>query len=386
MKKITLVLLAILMIASMLFVSSCQLSQVFGKDDETIEDGGEDIKVPIDDGTVYEQMDFLADDFDVTKYITLGNYKGIPVTIEKVELSDEEFEGYLEQMLAEAQYYTEITDRAAAEGDTLNIDFEGYLDGVKFQGGTAAGQTIELSDNSGYIDGFADGLVGVMPGTTVDLDLKFPESYHSTNLAGKAVVFKVKVNYIQGELVTPVLDEAFVKDYTDGEYTDVASFREYIRGVIIQNLEKQAESEAISELYVTIMNGSEVIEYPEQQVNYHKQEALAYYKNAAAYYGIDWETLLAYSGITEESLIETAKEYTKDDLVFAAIVKAEGLFFTEEEYAAEINKYAEEYGITAEEFEEYYTLNYGEDYLMTEMHWDKVAYQLFEWADVTVLE
>ena len=387
MKKIISVMLAVLLLISTLALSSCQLSQMFGKDEETTGAEGEVTQAPAGDtAELPEKMDFFSDDFDVAKYITLGNYKGLPVTLEKAELTDEDFEKQIENLLTQSQYYVEITDRAAAEGDTLNIDFAGYLDGVQFQGGTAAGQTISLTENSGYIDGFADGLVGVMPGASVDLNLTFPENYHSADLAGKAVVFKVKVNYIQGELITPELNDEFVKEYTDGEYTDVTAFKEYMRGVILESLETEIQADAMSDMWGTIVSGSEVIEYPQAQVEYYQAALKSQYESQAAYYGMDAATLMAYYGITEESLLETAKNYTKDDLVFAAIVRAEGFEVTDEEYNETLKGYAESAGVSVEEFEEYYDSYYGEGYLAESFLWDDMMLQLFEWAKVTVLE
>lgn len=380
MKRIVSLMLVMLLLASAAFMSSC-------KDEETPgEETGNETEAPSDDGVVAEKMDFRAEGFDISKYITLGNYKGLPVIVEKAELSDEDFEKQISNLLTQSQYYEEITDRAAAEGDTLNIDFAGYLDGVQFQGGTAAGQTISLTENSGYIDGFADGLVGVMPGASVDLDLTFPTEYHSADLAGKAVVFKVKVNYIQGELITPELNDEFVKEYTGGEYTNVDAFKEYFRSVILDSIETELQSNAMSDMWNTIVGGSEVLEYPEAQVKYYQAALKSQYESQAAYYGMDVATLMEYYGETEESILETAKEYTKDDLVYAALVKAEGFEVTAEEYNKTVADYAAAAGVSVAEFEEYYNSYYGEGYLEESFLWDKMITQIFEWANVTVLE
>lgn len=387
MKKIISIALAALLLVSTLAMSSCQLSQMFGNDEETTGTEGEVTQAPAGDtAELPEKMDFYAEDFDLSKYVTLGNYKGLPVTIEKAELSDEDFEKQIENLLTQSQYYVEITDRAAVEGDTLNIDYAGYINGVQFQGGTAAGQTIPLTENSGYIDGFAEGLVGVMPGASVELNLTFPEKYHSADLAGKDVVFKVKVNYIQGELVTPELNAEFVKEYTEGEYTDVEAFKEYLRKTILENLEAELQSDAMSDMWSTVISGSEVIEYPEAQVKYYQAALKSQYESQAAYYGMDAATLMAYYGITEETILETAKKYTKDDLVFASIVKAEGLGLTDEEYNETIKGYADAAGVSVEEFEAYYDSYYGEGYLKESFLWDKVILQIFDWAKVTILE
>lgn len=380
MKRIISVMLVMLLLASAAFMYSCK------DKDNPDKENGDVTEAPADDGIVAEKIDFRAEDFDLSKYIILGNYKGLPVIVEKAELSDEDFEKQISNLLTQSQYYEEITDRAAAEGDTLIIDYEGYLNGVQFQGGTASGQKISLTENSGYIDGFADGLVGVMPGATVELNLIFPTEYHSADLAGKAVVFKVKVNYIQGELITPELNDEFVKEYTDGEYTNVEAFKEYFRSVILDSIEAELQSNAMSDMWNTIVGGSEVLEYPEAHVKYYQEGLKAQYESQAAYYGMDAATLMGYYGITEESILETAKEYTKDDLVYAALIKAEGFEVTEEEYIKTVTEYATTAGVSVEEFEAYYNSYYGEGYLEESFIWDKMITQIFEWANVTVLE
>lgn len=380
MKRIISVMLVMLLLASAAFMYSCK------DKDNPDKENGDVTEAPADDGIVAEKIDFRAEDFDLSKYIILGNYKGLPVIVEKAELSDEDFEKQISNLLTQSQYYDEITDRAAAEGDTLIIDYEGYLNGVQFQGGTASGQKISLTENSGYIDGFADGLVGVMPGATVELNLTFPTEYHSADLAGKAVVFKVKVNYIQGELITPELNDEFVKEYTDGEYTNVEAFKEYFRSVILDSIEAELQSNAMSDMWNTIVGGSEVLEYPEAHVKYYQEGLKAQYESQAAYYGMDAATLMEYYGITEESILEKAKNYTKDDLVYAALIKAEGFEVTEEEYIKTVTEYATTAGVSVEEFEAYYNSYYGEGYLEESFIWDKMITQIFEWANVTILE
>ena len=135
---------------------------------------------------------------DVEQYVTLGEYKGLQVTVTEPAVDDATLETELESVYF-ANVTAEnggITDRAVAEGDTINLDYEGKKDGVAFSGGTAAGASLTIGSGQ-FIAGFEEGLVGVKPGETVDLDLTFPEEYHSADLAGQAVVFTVTVNYIQ---------------------------------------------------------------------------------------------------------------------------------------------------------------------------------------------
>ena len=137
-------------------------------------------------------------DMDVDKYVTLGEYKGLAVSVDTVEVDEDEWDTLVNNV-----YYGNITaenggimDRAVETGDTVNIDYEGKKDDVAFDGGTAQGYDLTIGSGS-FIAGFEDGLIGVMPGETVDLDLTFPENYGNSDLAGQAVVFTVTVNYIQ---------------------------------------------------------------------------------------------------------------------------------------------------------------------------------------------
>ncbi len=358
--------LATLIIAGLL--ASCQLSELFKKDEETETTSGDQTENPT------EAMDFLS--VDLERYIKLGQYKGVSISLEKPLVSEAELDAAIDELLEKNGYFEEITDRASAAGDTLNIDFEGYIDGVKFEGGTAAGQEIELSDDSGYIDGFADGLYGVMPGSNVTLNITFPDDYYE-EFAGKPVTFEVTVNYILGEYIIPAFDDEFVIKYTAGEHTTTAAFREYYRAALEADLAAAAESEAYSELWRAIVDGAEVLEYPEQQVNYYLDAQKAQYMSYAESNNMDYATMLAYMGVTEESMNESAKSYTKEDLVFYSIVKTEGFEITDAEYQSGAAGYAEQVGASVAELEEYY----GKDYIIESLLWDEVLKQLFVWAD-----
>ena len=201
MKHIAWLLMISLLLSLVLPLSGCQLSQL-GKDKETTAadttTGTEE--TPADP---YPPMDLMA--ADLSEYITLAPYKQVEIEGVSNEYTDAEFEAALQEFLEYYADYSQITDRPTAKGDILNIDFEGFMDGKAFEGGTAQGQHITLSENTGYIEGFDKDLYGIMPGTTVESDMVFPQDYHE-DLAGKAVTFKITVNYILGsELITPLL-------------------------------------------------------------------------------------------------------------------------------------------------------------------------------------
>ena len=127
--------------------------------------------------------------------VKLGKYEGVEITTHEVSVSDEEVESYIQNMLENSQNLTEV-DRPAAEGDVLNIDYEGKKDGVAFDGGTAQGQNLELGSHS-FIDGFEEGLIGATKGEKRTLNLTFPAEYHAAELAGQSVTFDVTVNSVQ---------------------------------------------------------------------------------------------------------------------------------------------------------------------------------------------
>lgn len=379
MKRFVAALVALIMLTACL--ASCQLSELIDKPDSetTPADGGE-TTTPADSETTtvekYDVMDFT--EVDPLQYITLGDYKGVAVTVTREQVTDEAYNEAIKALLEENCTYTPITDRVTAEGDVINMNYVGTMDGEQFEGGTASRQTITLGENSGYIEGFAEGLIGVMPGETVKLELTFPEDYYE-DLAGKPVTFDVTVNYIQGEKIVPELNQVFVIRYTTGLITSVEEFEKKFREDMQAELDQKAESAAMNTLWTSVVDNSEVKEYPEQHVLHYYGELMGQYEYYASYYSMDLATVMSLYGATEESVMETAQTYAKQDMVLYAIVGKEGIAVTEDEYTAKINEIASSAGTTAQAVEDYY----GKDYIMESMLWDTVIKQLYDWADVT---
>jgi trigger factor len=296
-------------------------------------------------------------------------------------LTNEKYEEAVSELLSSEQYYEQITDRAAQEGDTVNVDFKGFMDGVQFEGGTAQDQTVPITESSGYIEGFAEGIIGAKAGETVTVNLNFPEDYYE-DIAGKAVTFEITVNYIQGELITPKMNDEFVSKYTDGEYKTVAEFEAYYRTVLQESYEETAKSDAISAMWDKVIELCEVIEYPEQQVTYYYEQQISQCEYYAQSYGMTVEQVMSIMGWTEEVLMENARLYTKGDLVFNAISQKENIGISEEEYLTGLAKYAESAGTTSAVLEAYY----GKDYIMENLLWDKVLVSIYDRATVTRVE
>ena len=239
----------------------------------------------------------------------LGKYKGLDLSVDKVEVTDEEVDAQVNSILASSPNSQDITDRAVENGDIANIDYEGKKDGVAFDGGTAKGYDLHIGSGS-FIPGFEDGVFGMKIGETKDIKLTFPEDYQSTELAGKEVVFTVKVNSIKVE--TPAtLDDAWVEKYTNGKQKTVADFKESTRKEIEESKTMQVEFQAQNDAMKTIMDSSE-FEPNNEAIEYEKNNQKNQLKKAAEENGMAFDALLSMYGMTEEQLDEQLDTYAKE--------------------------------------------------------------------------
>lgn len=379
MKYIKIITTAVLTAALMLTATSCQLSKLMPQKTESADSTTAPLETfPLPGSTTAAGSMDLKNE-DLTKYVTVGNYKGLTVDETVTPITDEAFETQLTAYLNSATVYEEITDRATAEGDTIVMDYVGTLDGVAFAGGTAQGQTIELSSNSGYIEGFAEGLIGVTPGSTVALDLTFPADYHATDLAGKAVVFTVTVHHIRGEKIAPEATDAFITKFTDGEFTTVDAFRAYYRDYLEMTAAEKAYANALNTLWAQVYENSTFHSVPAQQIDYYHAQLKAQYESYAAAYGMTYESILSAFGLTDAGLRTQAEEIAKQDLVFFSLVQAEKLTVTDEEYAAGLAEYAAGAGVSTAEIEAYY----GKDRLVDSILWEEMLEMIYSYATVT---
>ncbi len=296
-----------------------------------------------EDTTVY------AYDYDVASMVTLGNYKGLTYTMMDTSVTDAEIDAEIDMALTSSAVKEQITERAVEDGDTVNIDYEGLLEGEAFDGGTAQGASLTIGSDS-YIDGFEDGLIGVLPGEETSLNLTFPDPYkNNPDLAGREVVFNVTVNYIEGDDVVPELDDAFVESLGMDDVKTVDEYRAYISSQLKDSKEYEAETNRQKELFQKAVANAEVKEYPEELVEQYRQEYISYYQQYAAYSGMEMADFLTqYMDQTEDEFNEDAAEYGKEVagnmLVVCAIASAEGIEVTDELYAQKISEYAEQSG------------------------------------------
>ncbi len=264
----------------------------------------------------------LVYDYDLSPYITLPDYMGMKLKKSEVTASEEQIQARLK-----ADFLGKDVSRAVQTGDTAVIDFIGKRDGVAFQGGT--GYDYELKIGSGsFIDGFEEGLIGVMPGETVDLNLSFPSDYHNESLRGVAVVFTVTVNYIKTDsLELPALTDEAVRILTNFE--TVAEYNE--------EMPKELSSILLENAVQTYLFENAVIHsYPEDALSAHRNSYVRDITAILAPYGLEPdENGLAQLGMTPESFEKKADEYAKtavhSDLVLYAVAREQNIMPTEEQ-------------------------------------------------------
>ena len=259
--------------------------------------------------------------------ITLGNYKGLELTASRTAVPDEDIDAQLETL--RLQYPAVVEGRAAKEGDVANIDYEGTKDGVAFDGGTASGYDLTLGSGA-FIEGFEDGVIGMMPGEEKDLNLTFPEDYLSEDLAGQDVVFHVTLNELKSSEGTEV-DDALAQRVLGDESATL----EDLRTQVSQSLESQAESSffnaAGNELLTQVINNSEITTDPDA-VEQMYQQLLTTYTAYASQYGMELSDFLSlFLGTDEEGLRTNADTLVQQEMVLDEIIAAEDLTATDEQ-------------------------------------------------------
>ncbi len=292
------------------------------------------------------------------KYVKLGDYKGAEYTESAIEVTDDEVQYEIDYLLYNLTESQEVTDRAVENGDIVNIDFVGKMDGVEFDGGSAEGQNLTIGSKS-FIDDFEEQLIGSNIGDEKVIEVTFPDPYENNpDMAGKDAEFTVKINSISIS-VEPELSDELIAANTD--YDTVADYKEYLKGAIIESKESDADSSKRSEIIANIMDNCEFSGYPEEEMDGLIDGALESAKSSAESYGIDFETYLAYTGYESEeayitALNDYAIEFLKEKMVICAIAKEEGMKVTSDEMDAFVNDLVEQYSLeSTEDVYEYYS-------------------------------
>ncbi len=323
------------------------------------------------------------DDIKVEECVTLGNYKGLEVTVPAVVVTDAEVEEHM-QLIFNSNMTAEngITDRAVETGDTVNIDYEGKKDGVAFGGGTAADQQLVIGSGS-FINGFEDGLIGVKPGETVDLNLTFPDPYQNAELAGQPVVFTVTVNYIYPG-VDEYTDEA-VASWENKNFATVEEMRQFSYDYLYgqaQAYSEYAKEELVVQAFIDQCQFGELPADYVAQCRANLQESA---EINASMYNTDLETWCYYAyGVDAATFLESQSvAYAKNLIAFQAVANQEGLVMTDEELEELLLGYATQSG--AATVDEFLGTNTRADYKEYYMYEDVLAY-LIENAVITTEE
>lgn len=277
--------------------------------------------------------------------VELGEYKGLTVEKQDREVTDEDVEENLEQKRA-AQAELVLKEDAAVEGDTVVIDYEGFKDGVAFEGGKGENHSLELGSNS-FIPGFEEKLVGVKAEDELDVDLTFPEDYHAEDLKGAAVTFKVKVHEVKAKEL-PELDDEFAKD-VDEEVETLPELKEKIK-TQLTDAKVAAAEEAVEEAAIRQAVGNAKIEdLPWAMVHDEVHRQMDVFLNDMQRQGVSPEMYYQITGTTEQDLHKQmeadADLRTRTNLVLEAIVEAEAFETSEDEVNEEIKNLAEQYGM-----------------------------------------
>ena len=312
---------------------SAQALKVVGMPSVTKLDDGED------GGVV------LTVETDLYPEVTLGDYKGLEVPKAEVNVTDDEVEAELDRM-AERNSRIETVDRPAQEGDTVILDFEGFDNGVAFEGGKAEGYSLKLGSHS-FVPGFEEALVGLSAGDEKDVDVTFPENY-TPELAGKPVVFKCKIHEVK-ETQTPEMDDEFAKDVS--EFDTLDALRADIRAKR-ENERREAVERAFESAAVEKAAANMTCEIPASMVEEQVDKNLEQFAYQLQMNGMKLEDYAKMMGgdmnALRSSMRPMAETTVRNNVLLAAVVEAENLTVSDEEVEAEIQKLAEQYSMEAD--------------------------------------
>ncbi len=300
-----------------------------------------DVETIDDNGVTLTATFFVKPDAEIADYL------GIPVERDEKEATDAEVDEELSRVQQRNSRMIEVTDRPAQIGDSANIDFEGTIDGVPFEGGKAEGHTLKLGSGQ-FIPGFEDQIVGHNVGDTFDVTVTFPEDYHADELKGKEAVFHCKLNGLEyNEL--PVLDDDFAKDVS--EFDTLDAYKADIKAKIAERHKKEADN-AVEEQLIKALGEKLVCDIPECMFENEVENFVRDYDNRLRMQGLDLSTYFQYTGMDLDSLRKNmrpdAERQVKTRLALEKIAALENLEATAEEIEAEYARLAEAYNMEAD--------------------------------------
>ena len=287
----------------------------------------------------------------VTPEVKIEGYRGIEAKKTKVSVTDDEVDHEIDHVREHNAREIEITDRPAENGDTANIDYEGFCDGVAFDGGKDTGHDLKLGSGS-FIPGFEEQVAGHSVGDEFDVNVTFPTEYHAEDLAGKEAVFKCKLNAIKHDEL-PELDDEFAKDVSD--FDTLAEYREDMKKKIAERKEKSADAEVEEQLIDYLVEHIDA-DIPDPMYDTEAENIVRDYDMRLRSQGLDLSTYLKYTGQTLDSMREqvrpSAIRQVKTRLALAEIAKLENIEVTDEQVEDEYKRMSESYNMEVDKLKE----------------------------------
>ncbi|MGN5882257.1 trigger factor [Staphylococcus simulans] len=281
--------------------------------------------------------------------VKLGDYKGLEVEKQNAELTDEELQEQIDHSLGHLAEMVIKEEGAVEEGDTVNLDFDGYVDGEQFEGGQAEGYDLEIGSGM-FIPGFEEQLVGLNTGDEKDVKVTFPEEYHAEELAGKGATFKVKINEVKYKYV-PELDDEIANEL-DSDADNVEEYKQNLRKRLEEEKKVNAENVEKEEAINKAVENAEV-DIPEAMINTELNRMMQEFEQRIQQSGLNLETYFQISGQDESQLREQMKDdaeaRVKTNLTLTAIANAEDIEASDEDIDKELEAMSEQFGISAED-------------------------------------
>lgn len=283
--------------------------------------------------------------------ITIGEYKGIEIEKIDSEVTDDEVMAEILKTQKENSRSIPVEDRAAAMDDEVTINFEGFIDDVAFDGGKGENHKLTLGSHS-FIDTFEDQIVGKNVGDKFDVNVTFPEEYHAADLAGKPAVFKVELLGINA-IELPELDDEFAEEVSS--FDTFAEYKEDVKKILEVKKEREVKSQKQEAIVAKIADATE-IDIPEPMIKYNQEKMVEEFSQNLMYQGINMDQYLAVMGLTKEKMLEQIKpdaiKRIKSGLILEAVVDAEGITASDEEFDEELTKMAESYQMEIDKLKE----------------------------------
>ena len=284
--------------------------------------------------------------------VTLGKYKGVKVEKADTAVTEEEVEAEIKKEQEKNSRTVDVTDRAVQKDDVATIDFEGFVDGVAFEGGKGADYPLTIGSGT-FIPGFEDALIGAEIGRETEVNVTFPEDYQAAELAGKPAVFKCTVKKLQEKQI-PALDEDFVSEVSD-ESDTVEEYKEEIRKNLSDKKEADAKNAKEDAVIDAIIEDAKM-EIPDAMVETQQRQLLQDYAQRMQAQGISMEQYMQFTGLTSQALMEQVKPQAlkriQSRLILEAVAAAENLTATEEDFEEEVKTMAEIYQMEADKVKE----------------------------------